>query len=115
MQRIAIHSVPRSGSTWLGELFDGSYASKYCYQPLFSYALKDFIGEDSTEERIDEFFRLCAETRDSICQTAKRQEGILPAFGRRGAIPHISFTKKCAMSMCLTTSCEGDATSGWCA
>jgi hypothetical protein len=92
MQRIAIHSVPRSGSTWLGELFNSSYVSKYCYQPIFSYALKDFLGEDSTEERIDAFFRLCAETKDDfICQTAKRQEGILPAFEKRGDPSHIVY------------------------
>jgi Sulfotransferase domain len=92
MQRIAIHSVPRSGSTWLGEVFNSSYTSKYCYQPLFSYALKDFLTETSTTERIDEFFRLCAETNDDfICQSDKRKQGILPRFEKRGAISHIVY------------------------
>jgi hypothetical protein len=92
MRRIAIHSVPRSGSTWLGEVFNSSYTSKYCYQPLFSYALKDFLAENSTKARIDEFFRLCAETKDDfICQTDKRKQGILPSFEKRGGVSHIVY------------------------
>jgi sulfotransferase family protein len=92
MQRIAIHSVPRSGSTWLGEVFNSSCTSKYCYQPIFSYALKDFLAENSTKERIDEFFRLCAETKDDfICQTDKRKAGILPCFEKKGRISHVVY------------------------
>lgn len=92
MHRIAIHSVPRSGSTWLGELFNSSYASKYCYQPIFSYALKDFLTPNSTKERIDDFFRLCLETDDEfVCQTGRRKAGILPTFEKRGEVTHVVY------------------------
>lgn len=42
MHKIAIHSVPRSGSTWLGEILNSSANVKYCFQPLFSYKFKEF-------------------------------------------------------------------------
>jgi hypothetical protein len=48
MYPIAIPSVPRSGSTWLGEVLNSGYTSKYWYQPIFSYALNpELAGKTS--------------------------------------------------------------------
>ena len=35
-----IHGAPRSGTTWLGQLFNSHPAVKYCYQPFFSHAFR---------------------------------------------------------------------------
>lgn len=109
MYRIAIHSVPRSGSSWLGELFNSSYSTKYCFQPLFSYALKNFLSIDSTGGRIDEFFARLETTQDEfICQLEKRKEGVLPLFEKRGLVSHIVY-KEVRYANILKNMMERDA------
>lgn len=81
MKKIAIFSVPRSGSTWLGEIFNSSKSTKYCFQPLFSYSLKSFLHEDSTVDDVEAFYQKLADSEDEfICQSQKRKDGILPIF-----------------------------------
>ena len=81
MQRIAIHSVPRSGSTWVGSIFDSHPNVLYRYQPLFSYALKDFLNEKSSKEEIDLFFKKLFQIKDDfIEQTEFKKKGIVPYF-----------------------------------
>jgi hypothetical protein len=81
MKRIAIHSAPRSGSTWLGSIFDSSPEVAYKYQPLFSYALKSFLSENSDIIRIDNFFeRLTLIEDDFIDQKESKEKGIIPKF-----------------------------------
>jgi hypothetical protein len=89
MQKIAIYSVPRSGSTWLGEILNSNPKVKYCYQPLFSYRYKDFLNESSSEQDIEKFFSLLYRTDDEfICQINTRNQGILPSFEKSNAISH---------------------------
>jgi len=56
MKKIALHSVPRSGSSWIGQILNSSPKVNYKFQPLFSYAFKGYLDENSSRERIDEFF-----------------------------------------------------------
>lgn len=80
-QKIAIHSVPRSGSTWLGKILDSSPHTLYKYQPLFSYALKSFLNKDSAEEEIDSFFKKLSETKNSFLdQKSEKEDGLVPEF-----------------------------------
>ena len=80
MQKSAIHSVPRSGSTWLGEILNSSPYVKYCFQPLFSYQFKDFLDEYSSKKDVDRFFSMLSDTDDDfICQNAQRIAGTLPS------------------------------------
>lgn len=81
MIKIAIHSVPRSGSTWLGEVFNSSNKTKYCFQPLFSYRFKDYLSPQSTLTDVEEFFQqLALSTDDFILQASQRKNGTLPVF-----------------------------------
>lgn len=92
MKKIAIHSVPRSGSTWLGEIFNSSFKTKYCYQPLFSYALKDYLTERSGKAEVQQFFRLCMGIKDEfVCQSEKRAKGILPIFSKVPPLTHVVY------------------------
>ena len=60
MKRIAIHSVPRSGSSWLGQILNSSPKVCFRFQPLFSYAFKDYLNEKSSQEDIMTFFEQIA-------------------------------------------------------
>ncbi|WP_353777936.1 sulfotransferase domain-containing protein [Winogradskyella sp. 3972H.M.0a.05] len=91
MIKVAIHSAPRSGSTWLGQLFNSSKNVKYCYQPLFSYALKDFLDDQSSSQQINDFYYELLKTKDDfINQTEAIEKGIIPKFEKR-EITHICY------------------------
>ncbi|MAA79118.1 MAG: hypothetical protein CL916_07635 [Deltaproteobacteria bacterium] len=91
MFKIAIHSVPRSGSTWLGEIFNSSHNTKYCFQPLFSYKFKDFLSPTSTKVEVNTFFKQLAQTTDGfILQKEQRSVGTLPTFSD-GEISHVVY------------------------
>lgn len=66
MYRVAIHSVPRSGSTWLGQIFNSTPSVKYAYQPLFSYAFKSRLNENSTKDEIHLFFNDLLHSHDDF-------------------------------------------------
>ena len=92
MQNVAIHSVPRSGSTWLGEILNSSSNVKYCFQPLFSYKFKDFLDERSRKEDIDNFFSMLKATDDEfICQNSQRAAGTLPNFQKSNLTTHVIY------------------------
>lgn len=81
MNKIAIHSVPRSGSTWLGSIFDAHPEVIYKYQPLFSYALKGYLNESSSAKDIDSFYSILRDTKDDfIDQTIAKSKNIVPEF-----------------------------------
>lgn len=81
--KVALHGVPRSGTTWVGEILNSSPYTVYCFQPLFSYVLKSYLTPTSSVEEIDAFFaRLLTIEDEFICQRSKRASGILPRFGK---------------------------------
>lgn len=83
MKRIAIHGAPRSGTSWLGSIFDSSPNVVYRHQPLFSYAFKSYLDEYSNLETIDSFFSQVAATDDPfILQTDGKSKGAIPNFAK---------------------------------
>lgn len=48
--QVAIFGCPRSGTSWLGQLFNAHEAVAYRYQPLFSYEFKNWFGERGVSE-----------------------------------------------------------------
>lgn len=48
--QVAVFGCPRSGTSWLGQLFNASEAVAYRYQPLFSYEFKDWFGVHGVDE-----------------------------------------------------------------
>lgn len=84
MKKIAIHSVPRSGSSWLGSIVDSHPEVVYKYQPLFSYQFKGAINEASTESEIAHFFDQLYTSSDSFIDRHRQKEsGIQPTFEKR--------------------------------
>jgi len=79
--KIAIHSVPRSGSSWLGAILDSNPYTLYKYQPLFSYALKGCLNETSSTTEINDFFLNLLKSRDKFLDQLKEKEmGKIPIF-----------------------------------
>ena len=92
MIKIAIHSVPRSGSTWVGNIFNSHPKVNFNFQPLFSYALKDCLADDSSKEIIDNFFIKLRETNDPFIKQHKNIErGIIPEFKKELNQTHVVY------------------------
>ena len=66
IKKVAIHSVPRSGSTWVGQIFNSHPDVAYRYQPLFSYAFKDRLDECSRLPVINQFFWDLLDSKDKF-------------------------------------------------
>ena len=92
MQYIAIHSVPRSGSTWLGQIFNSHPKVNFSYQPLFSFAFKDYLNEASSSEDIEAFFKnISSSDDDFINQKEDIKKGIVPDFSTDEDFTHICY------------------------
>lgn len=92
MKRIAVHAVPRSGSSWLGQILNSSEQVCYRFQPLFSYAFKDFLNEHSTKKEILTFFEKIKGSNDSfLLQTDKINSGAYPFFKKSDSFSHIVY------------------------
>jgi hypothetical protein len=64
---IAIHSVPRSGSSWLYSIFNSHQNTICSYQPLFSYAFKNRVNASSSKNDFSDFFQDIYESSDPFC------------------------------------------------
>jgi len=88
MKKIAIHGVPRSGTSWLGTIFDSSPYVAYRHQPLFSYTHKSALNENSSKIEINSFFNSIYKTSDSfVLQEGPKKKGLVPSFRKS----HIKF------------------------
>lgn len=80
---IALWGPPRSGTTWLGQIFDSHPDVAYRYQPLFSYRFKGTVSHDSPPATVHQFlYDLTTSEDDFICQKTKRTEGVVPVFAK---------------------------------
>jgi hypothetical protein len=78
---IIIGGVPRSGTSWLGQIFDSSPEVRFRFQPLFSYAFKGRLSHESTAEEIRTFLEDLYQSQDDfLLQTDKRKSGQYPIF-----------------------------------
>ncbi|WP_377350668.1 sulfotransferase family protein [Pontibacillus salicampi] len=81
---ISIHGAPRSGTSWLGQLFDSSPNVMYKFQPLFSYAFKDFLSLNSNYQDIKHFYDSLYHFEDDFLdQLDKKSSGKYPIFQRK--------------------------------
>lgn len=70
---VAIHGAPRSGTTWLGQLFNSSPCVAYRYQPLFSYAFRGRIDAATGVRDLQRFFADLAASDDPFVLQAGSQ------------------------------------------
>lgn len=92
LKKIAIHSVPRSGSSWIGQIFNSSPDVNFKFQPLFSYEFKDYLNEVSNQQEVDRFFQCISESQDDfLLQKDKVNAGIYPDFMKNVNYTHIVY------------------------
>jgi hypothetical protein len=92
MKKIAIHSVPRSGSSWVGQIFNSAPCVAFRFQPLFSYAFKDYLDPSSAQEEIDTFFKEILKSDDAfLLQQEKVDAGIYPNFNKSKILTHVVY------------------------
>jgi len=88
---VSIHGVPRSGTSWLGEIFNSNPYVAYRFQPLFAYSMRGSITDCSNLEELSLFFNNALKTRDPfILQKGKSALG-----------PRIPFQKKKVRTLVL--------------
>lgn len=91
MQKVGIHGVPRSGTSWLGEIVNSSPHVLYKYQPLFSYELKNFLSLKSNNHDIEDFFdKLLTTNSDFLDRNNEKKAGLQPTFLKEN-ITHIIY------------------------
>ncbi len=86
---VALYGVPRSGTSWLGQILDSCPDIAFRYQPLFSYRFKNRISTESNRKDIECFLEELYEedNDDFLNQTDKKQKGIYPIFLEKAKDP----------------------------
>lgn len=82
---VGIHGAPRSGTSWLGQLFNSHPQVAYRFQPFFSFAFRDRVNERSNLTDIDRMFSDLLETSDHFVNQAgsARLAQRLPEFAKQ--------------------------------
>ena len=89
--KVALFGVPRSGTSWIGEILNSSPNTAYRYQPLFSFAHKDYLTNASPKAQINDFFfKLLSCDDDFTNQKKRRKSGDFPMFEKNDTT-HIIF------------------------
>lgn len=76
-----IAGVARSGTSWLGQIFNSHPAVRFRFQPLFSYEFKNRINEDSSAADFSEFLHDLWHSKTAfLTQADKVVSGEYPRF-----------------------------------
>lgn len=87
-----IHGVPRSGTSWLAQMFNASPEVNLKFQPLFSYEFKGVLNKKSSQEEISSFFEDISVSDDDFVNM--RDTKLLknyPNFLKSKNLPHLVF------------------------
>ena len=76
-----VGGVARSGTSWVGQIFNSHPGVRFRFQPLFSYEYKGCVNEESTpEEHMDFLNRLWETESEFLTQADKVRSGEYPEF-----------------------------------
>lgn len=81
---IGLHGAPRSGTSWIGQIFNSAPQVAYRFQPFFAYAFRQRIDHARTAGDFDDILRDIALSDDAY---------ILQAGERRLARREVDFVK----------------------
>lgn len=85
-----LSGMPRSGSTWLSQIFASSPQVRLKFCPLFSYEFKNKLDETASAE---EWARLFCDTyhcaSEYLDQEYLRKKGLVPTFPRKDPDPSV--------------------------
>ncbi len=78
-----IAGVARSGTSWIGQIFNSHPLVRFRFQPLFSYEFKSRVNEDSTDTDYQSFLTELWQTEtDFLTQRDKVETGDYPCFAK---------------------------------
>lgn len=84
-----IAGMPRSGTSWFGQIFASHPDVRLKLCPLFSYSFKNAMTETSTRTEWEEFFAKVYETADEFMdQEHLRKRQLVPNFETKNPTPH---------------------------
>ncbi len=79
---IGIFGMPRSGTSFVAQIFDSHPEVAFRMEPIFSYALKNSVNEHATKAEFESFFEKAFNAKDDVFmnQLENRAKGIYPTF-----------------------------------
>ncbi len=87
---VSIHGAPRSGTSWLGQIFNSAPSVKFKFQPFYSYAFRNKLNiEDSKDQTIQFFNDLYSTDEEYLDRAVQKKQGIYPEFGKRDSSPEV--------------------------
>lgn len=88
MQVAWISGMPRSGTTWLSQIFASSPDVRLKSCPLFSYEFKNALNESSSIEQWNKLFAdVYITNSEFLDQHHLRKNGLVPIFSEKNANP----------------------------
>jgi hypothetical protein len=63
---LGVHGAPRSGTTWLGQIFNSSPHTAYRYQPFFAHAFRSRVDAAHTPQALEQILDDIAATEDDF-------------------------------------------------
>lgn len=91
MKKIAIVGVPRSGTSWLGQIFNSHPDVVFRFQPLFSYGHKGRLSEHSSADEVRAFFDEILGSQDAFALMKSDLQKNYPAFVKASTPTHVVF------------------------
>jgi len=91
MKKIAIMGVPRSGTSWLGQIFNSHPDVAFRFQPLFSYGHKGRLSEHSSADEIRAFFAEILDSQDAFALMKSSFQQNYPTFVKAARPSHVVF------------------------
>lgn len=83
-----VSGMPRSGTTWLSQIFASSPDVRLKFCPLFSYEFKNALNEESTAEDWKKLFSDVYQTNSEFLdQEYLRKNGLVPIFREKNNNP----------------------------
>lgn len=83
-----LSGMPRSGTTWLSQIFASAPEARVKLCPLFSYEFKNSLDENSSSQDWDRLFREVFHTQSEyLDQEYLRKKGLVPQFEKRATEP----------------------------
>lgn len=85
---VLLTGMPRSGTSWLSQIFDSSPEVRFRLSPLFSYEFKNQANETSDRKDWIEILEgaYCSQS-DFMRQSLRREQGAYPTFAQKVSSP----------------------------
>jgi hypothetical protein len=91
---VLLTGMPRSGTSWLSQIFDSSPHVRFRLSPLFSYDFKNALNEASTAAQWRDLLQKAYESRNEFMdQSERRRNGQYPTFAKKLPDPPILVIK----------------------